>query len=356
MTIATVQEGATPAGTTRVGRGRRRSHGTLHFIGRRLAFYLAAALVAITLNFLLPRMMPGDPATSMINQLEVHGHLSDAAKEAVRAQFGAPHQSLLIQYFHYLDQLAHLNFGLSVAYYPTPVWEVIRGGLPWTIGLVGVTTILAFLIGTGLGIVAGWRPGSRLDAVIAPMSLFLGALPYFWVGLVLLIVFSVDNRWLPIGGAYDQDLVAAFSPGYVGSILVHALLPALTIILSAVGGWLILMRNMMVTTISEDFVLLARAKGLPPWRIMFGYAARNAVLPSVAGLSTSIGFVVGGSLLVEVVFAYPGVGYLFYTAVSSLDYALMQALFLIIALSVLAANFIADSVYSLIDPRARDAR
>lgn len=357
MTIATTLDDASPGIDGGGGPPRpTRTGGTLRYLSRRLAFYLFAAWVAITLNFLVPRLMPGDPATALIDKLQGRGHLSDDAKRSIHALFGAPHESLFSQYIHYLDQIAHLNFGISVAYYPTPVWQVIRGGLFWTIGLVGVATVLSFLIGTALGVVAGWRPGSKLDSLLAPFSLFLGALPYFWVGLILLVFFSIDHTWLPIGGGYDPTLVAAFSPGYVASILSHALLPAVTIILSSLGGWLILMRNMMVTTVSEDYVLLARAKGLSPRRVMFSYAARNAILPSVASVATSIGFVVGGSLLVEVVFAYPGVGYLFYTAVESIDYALMQALFLIIALSVLAANFVADSVYGLIDPRARERR
>lgn len=359
MSIATVEDAARQAGAREgAGRaGRQRWNGTLRYIGRRLLFYLGAAWVAITLNFVIPRLMPGSPAQTLINELQGKGHhLSPGSRAAIEQLFGAPHESILIQYLRYLDQVVHLNFGLSVAYYPVPVWQVISGGLLWTVCLVGIATILAFLIGTTLGIVAGWRPGTTLDSLMMPTCLFLGSLPYFWVGLILLVVLSVDHTWLPSGGGYDFYLKGGLSPRYVLSILSHALLPAATIVVSSMGGWLLLMRNMMITTVSEDYVLLARAKGLAPWRVMFSYAARNAVLPSVASLATSIGFIVGGSLLVEVVFAYPGVGYLLYTAVASNDYSLMQALFLIISLSVLAANFIADSIYGLVDPRARESR
>lgn len=333
---------------------RRRRGGRARVLLRRLGFYLATAAVAITLNFVIPRLMPGDPASVILNKLAQRSQVTAATEKSIQALFGVPDQNLWEQYLHYLSQLAHLDFGISTAYFPQPVGEMISQGLPWTLGLVSLTTVLAFLLGTGLGIISGARPGSRLDSVLAPLATFLGSMPYFWVATMLLLLLSVSLPVFPSQNGYDLNLEPGFNLTFVSSVIAHGFLPALTIIVSSVGGWLLGMRNMMITTVAEDYVSLAEAKGLGRWRILLAYAARNAMLPQVAGLAISIGTVVGGSLLAEAVFAYPGIGYLFYQAVVNLDYPLMQALFLIISLSVLVANFIADSVYVLLDPRTRE--
>ncbi|GAA2393361.1 ABC transporter permease [Nonomuraea africana] len=326
----------------------------LRFLVRRVGFYLAAAWVAITLNFLLPRLMPGDPADAIIAQMSRTQQLTPDQVRSIQQLFGAPDEPLWRQYLSYLGQLTRGDLGVSTAYYPTPVSEVIGSGIWWTLTLVGTTTVLAFLIGTALGVVAGARPGSIFDSVASPLSTFLGSLPFFWVALLSVLFFSSTLGWFPLGGGWDNDIPIGLSAEFVGSAVEHAVLPAGTILLSSVGGWLFGMRNMMITTAAEDYVLLGTAKGLSPRRVMFAYAARNAILPSVAGFATAIGFVVSGSLLAEIVYTYPGVGYLFYQSVASMDYPLMQALFLVVALSVLAANFVADSVYGWLDPRARE--
>ena len=342
---------ATPAaaGPRRSGRS-----GRLRILLRRIGFYLVTAWVAITLNFLIPRMMPGNPVQVIVNRLQQHFQVSPETAKAFEVLFGAPHTSLWTQYLEYLNQLAHFNFGLSIFYYPTPVSSLIAQGLPWTLCLVGVTTIIAFVIGTGLGIVSGMRPGSRLDGVLSPLATLLGAMPYFWVATMTILLFAVALPAFPTGNGYDPNLSPEFSWDFISSAATHAILPGLTIIVSSIGGWVLGMRNMMVTTIAEDYVLLAEAKGLRRWRVMVSYAARNAMLPQVAGLAISIGSVIGGSLLAETVFSYPGVGFLLYQGVANLDYPLMQAMFLVISLSLLLANFIADSIYVLLDPRTRE--
>jgi peptide/nickel transport system permease protein len=321
---------------------------------RRIVFYLCTAWVAITLNFLLPRLMPGDPAQAVISELAQRHPITPAQMQEVENLFGAPHESLWTQYIGYLNQLAHGDFGLSIAFYPTPVMQVIGTGIWWTLILVGVTTVLAFVIGTGIGIVAGWRPGSRTDSVLSPLSVLFGSLPFFWVAMLAALVFGEHLRWFPYERGYDAGVQIGFTWQFLSTAIPHAVLPAVTIIVSSVGGWVFGMRNMMVTTVCDDYVVLATAKGLRRSRIMFTYAARNAILPSVSGFAMALGFVVGGSLLAEIVFAYPGIGYLMFDAVSNDDYPLMQALFLIISLSVLAANFVADSVYVLLDPRTSE--
>ncbi|MEV4284434.1 ABC transporter permease [Nonomuraea bangladeshensis] len=329
--------------------------GKWRFLTRRVGFYLATAWSAITLNFLIPRLMPGDPASVIVRQLQRQSgeSVSPETVAAIQKLFGDPRAGLLQQYGDYLASIARLDFGLSVSRFPTPVGELLGAGLPWTLLLVGTTTVVAFLLGTGLGIAAGWKPGGRLDGFLSPMSTFLSALPYFWVALIALYVFGLVLGWFPLGGGFDPDLYGG--PGFLGSVLEYLVMPAATIVFSAFGGWLLGMRNMMVTAVSEDYVLLGRAKGLSAGRVMFRYAARNALLPSVTGFAMAIGGVLGGALLTEIVFSYPGIGYLLYDAVSKRDYPLMQGVFLLTTLTVLLANFVADSVYVMIDPRTREA-
>ncbi|MER7503979.1 ABC transporter permease [Nonomuraea pusilla] len=324
------------------------------FLVRRVGFYAATLWSAITLNFLVPRLMPGDPASVIVRQLQKQSGQSvpPESVEAIRKLLGNPRTNILQQYADYLSSLAHGDFGLSVSRFPTPVSELLAAGLPWTLLLVGSTTVLAFLLGTALGIASGWRPGSKLDAFLSPLSTFLTAVPYFWVALVALWLFGLVLGWFPLGGGYDPDLYGR--PGFFGSVLYYLAMPAATIVFSSFGGWLLGMRNMMITTVGEDYVLLGKAKGLSGARIMFRYAARNAMLPTVTGFALAIGGVLGGALLTEIVFAYPGIGYLLFDAVGKRDYPLMQGVFLMTTLTVLLANLVADSIYVLIDPRTRE--
>jgi peptide/nickel transport system permease protein len=325
------------------------------FLARRLGFYLAAAAAAIGLNFLLPRLMPGDPSSAIVEELErVSGQQVPAETlMSIRAIFGNPHANLAQQFADYLRQLSHGDLGVSVVNFPVPVADLVWQALPWTLLLVGTTTVTAFAIGTLLGVVAGWRAGSRLDAILTPFTTFLSSVPYFWVALLALWVFGFVLGWTPLSGGYDADLPQGFSLAYAVSVLHHGVLPAATIVFSAFGGWLLGMRNMTVTTVREDYVLLAQAKGLSPQRVMFRYAARNAMLPSFTGFAMALGGVVGGALLTEIVFSYPGIGYLLYESLQKRDYPMMQGVFLLITLAVLLANLVADLAYVLLDPRIR---
>jgi peptide/nickel transport system permease protein len=230
----------------------------------------------------------------------------------------------------------------------------VKQALPWTLGLVGVATILAFLLGSLIGIVAGWKRGGKLDSVLPPVFVVTSALPYFWVGLLLILVFSVwTNGLLPSDFNYDTDLQPEFSLGFIENVLKHAILPAATILITSIGGWILTMRNNMITTLSEDYVRMGRAKGLSNRRIMSTYAARNAFLPNLSGFAMSLGFVISGAILVEYVFNYPGLGYLLYNAVQNSDYPLMQALFMLFTVAVLLALLICDFAIAWLDPRAR---
>ncbi|WP_405388425.1 ABC transporter permease [Streptomyces sp. NBC_01102] len=323
----------------------------MKYVLQRLAFYTVTAWAAITINFLIPRLMPGDPVEALMSRYQ--GQLDTSAIASLRALFGLDeNKSGWEQYTDYWSHLLDGDLGLSFTFFPTPVGEVIAQALPWTLALVGITTLISFLLGTGIGVYSGWRRGSWLD-VLLPVTTFISAVPYFWLGLIAIALFAVKWPLFPFEGGYDNSLVPAFDWPFISSALYHGVLPGVTIVLSAIAGWILGMRNMMVTVSSEDYVMVAQAKGLSERRVMFGYAARNAILPNISGFALSLGFIVSGTLLVEMVFNYPGIGFQLLQAVGAKDYPLMQGVFLIITLSVLAANLLADMAYALLDPRTR---
>jgi peptide/nickel transport system permease protein len=323
------------------------------FLARRLGFYLITAWVAITINFFIPRLMPGNPVDLVFNR--IHHSISPAALHAFEIAFGVnTREGLISQYFGYLGQILHGDLGISITYFPTPVSSVIRTALPWTLALVGVATVLSFVLGTLLGMLAATRRGTWADALL-PITSFLSAVPYFWLGLVFLTIFAVDLGWFPLSGGYDPTVSIGFDWTFISNAIDHAVLPAVTIIVSSIAGWLLGMRNVMMATLGEDYVLLAEAKGLRRSRVSFTYAARNAILPNMAGFALSLGFIVSGAILTEVVFSYPGVGYVLFQAVTNEDYPLMQGIFLMITILVLLANLLADIMYAALDPRTREA-
>ncbi|HCX84832.1 MAG TPA: peptide ABC transporter permease [Micrococcales bacterium] len=326
----------------------------MRYVLRKLGFYAVALWAALTLNFLIPRMLPGNPVDILLAKLQQRGGtVTDDTRKAYALLLGGDDDTPLIQqYWQYLVRLVHGDLGVSVTYYPARVSDVIATSLPWTIALVGISTILAASIGVALGMIAGWRPGTWLDSLV-PATTLLAAVPYFWLALILVYLLSRVLGWLPGQGGYDVVLDPGWSWEFISSAIYYGILPALTIVIASLGGWLLGMRNMMVSTLSEDYILTARAKGLRERRIQLHYAARNAVLPSIAGFAISLGFVVSGSVVTEQVFSYPGIGSRLLQAVTNNDYALMQGVFLVITLAVLGANLAVDLLYGLIDPRTR---
>ena len=322
---------------------------------RRLGVYLLAAWVAITVSFLLPRVVPGNPVAGAVARASQSGNCNSACVMAVEQQLGFNvHTSLWDQYVMYLGNLAHGDLGQSWTE-NAPVGSLILSYLPWTLVLLGVATVISFIAGTAIGTLIAWRRGSWVEWAM-PAATFFQATPYFFLALVLVLVFGQTGtmlRWFPSLFGYD---IYAVNPGlnvpYLGSVLSHAILPAATVILTSMAGFIVAMRNQMVTTMDEDFVLVAQAKGLPTRRVVW-YAARNALLPVVANFTIAISLIVGGQILVEIVFNYPGIGFHLYDALGKLDYTLVQGIFVVITLVVLAANLLADVVYVLIDPRAR---
>jgi peptide/nickel transport system permease protein len=319
---------------------------------QRILLYLLTIWAAITVNFFLPRLLHGNAVDAALGRLN-GAQVTPQAIRSMEIAFGLnTRESTFAQYFQYLGNILHGQLGVSIDLFPETVVQAISAALPWTLGLVGVATLISFALGTGLGIVTGWRQGSRLDALI-PVSMFFSAMPYFWFGLIVITVFAINTGWFPYSGGYAVTTQAGFNGPFIASVLQHAVLPAVTIVAASLGQWLVGMRNMMVSTLAEDYLLLAEAKGLRVRRRSLGYAARNAILPSVSNLSLSLGFVVSGALVTEVVFQYPGLGFLLFQAVQNRDFPLMQGIFLVITLAVLTASLLADLAYAWLDPRTR---
>jgi peptide/nickel transport system permease protein len=324
----------------------------MRYILRRLGFFVATLWACVTINFALPRLMPGNPAIAMMARFR--GRVNPASIKALEVAFGVnSHQNIVSQYFSYLGNLLTGNLGTSLTFFPDSVTSVISKALPWTLGLVGLTTVLAFILGTLIGMIAAWRRTGALDSVMPPVFIITSAFPYFWIALMSLLIFSLTLHWAPQGFGYNIGSTVNFSWNFLGQVIAHGILPALTILVTSIGGWILTMRNNMITTLSEDYVTMARAKGLSGPRIMLDYAGRNAILPNLTGFAMSLGFVLSGAILVEFVFSYPGVGYMLLEAVENEDFPLMQALFLLITIAVLVAVLLMDFVTVALDPRTR---
>lgn len=323
----------------------------MKYLLRRLGFYLLAAWVSLTLNFFIPRLAPGDPATAL--QQKFQGQLDPAVLSAMKVAFGIGDEPAYIQYFSYIKNLARGDLGISIAHFPAPVSEVIGTAVLWTLFLAGLSVCFSFVIGTSLGILASWRRGGWLDTIAPPFFIFVGAFPFFWLAMLLLYGGGFVMGWFPLRHAYSDTLTPQFTLSFVMDALYHAILPAISIVLATMGGWLLSMRNTMIGVLSEDYVTMAMAKGLPERDVMFRYAARNALLPSITGFGMALGFVISGSLLTEIIFSYPGQGSLLFEAVTSRDYPLMQGLFLAITSAVLLSNWLVDVAYVVLDPRTR---
>jgi peptide/nickel transport system permease protein len=323
----------------------------MRYVARRLGLFVLTLWAALTVNFLIPRLMPGDEATAVLARMK---GVNPAALHALQIEFGVNNdQNIVITYLQYLFNCLTGNFGVTAA--RVPVTDEILSKLPWTLALVGLTTVIAFAIGTAIGIVSAWRRGSRLDSFLPPFLFIISTLPVFFVALVLLYVFAVELGWFPIASNYTLGATPELSLPFIADVLSHAILPAATLVVVTAGSWIYTMRNNMVTTLAEDYVRMARAKGLPEWRIMIDYAARNAILPNLTGFAMQLGFVLGGSILVEYAFSYPGLGYLFFTGTTDHDLPLQSALFLVYTLAILVCVLIADFASALLDPRTRDA-
>jgi peptide/nickel transport system permease protein len=326
----------------------------MSYLIRRLEFFLITLWAAVTMNFVIPRVMPGSPMEAML--VRFHGRASPQAVKAMELALGFhTNENILQQYGEYLWNTFHLNLGTSISYFPLSVNQSIMYGLFWTLGLVGVSTVIAFVLGTLVGMVSAWRRGGWLDGILPTAFVVISAFPYFWVALLFVFVFATMLNLFPSVFGYDLHMHINLSWDFVASVVAHGFLPGVTIVITSIGGWILTMRNTMITTLAEDYVKMARAKGLSPVRIMFMYAGRNAILPNLTGFAMSLGFVISGAILVEIVFNYPGLGFMLLQAVNNEDFALMQGLFLLITVAVLVAVLVADFLTAWLDPRTREA-
>ena len=323
----------------------------MKYLLRQIGLYLLAAWASLTLNFILPRMMPGDPVTALMGRM--HGRLKPGEIEAIKQAYGFTSGPLLDQYFQYLSHALRGDFGISISSYPAKVSAIISTGFAWTVLLGVVTLVISFVLGSALGVVIAWRRSGFLDSVLPGLSGFVGSFPYFWLAMVALYFLGFKLGWFPMSHAYSDYLSPGLTWEYIGSVLYHMILPAGTIILVSVGGWMMGMRSTMIAVLNEDYITMAEAKGLSQRTVMFRYALRTALLPNITQFGMSIGFVLAGQLLTEMVFSYPGLGFYLVRSVTNLDYPLMQALFLMITLAVLVANLLVDVLYVQLDPRVR---
>jgi peptide/nickel transport system permease protein len=323
------------------------------FILRRLFFYIAAFFTAATINFFIPRLMPGNPVDVMFAKM--NSSLPPEAKTALIETFGFASGPLYLQFFDYIKSVFTWNLGPSIKFYPLTVGQVLGHALPWTITLAGTASVLAFMSGSLLGVSAAWRRGGILDTIASPGALAIQSIPAVVVALTALYVFGLILAWFPTSFAFDPQLDPGLTPSFLSSALYHAVMPVVSLAFVHVGGYLVTMRNNMIGQLGEDYVVMGQAKGLSDRRVMFNYAARNALLPSVTAFAITLGAVMGGSLVTEVVFNYPGLGHLLYLGIVARDYPLIQGQLLIMTLAMLSANLLVDLIYVLLDPRLRKA-
>jgi len=328
----------------------------MRWFARRIVFYVFALWVALTINFLLPRMMPGSPIDGILQHLTpAQLQANPGIVQTYEALLGGGNNSIWEDYVTYLSRIVHLDFGISTSNYPTPVSEVVGNTLPYSIFLVGVAFFLSFVLGTAIGLIAAWRRGKLVDTVVVPGLMALSAFPAFFTALLGLYFLGLKAGWFPIQHAYDTGLTPGFNWEFLSSAFRHAQLPILVILAAYTGGWMLNMRTVMINTIGEDYVTLAHAKGLSDRRVMTRYAGRNAILPPLNGFAALFASAVGGLVFVEYIFSYPGAGLTLQQAVLGNDYALAQALLVVLSVCVIVANLIMDVLNLILDPRLRSS-
>jgi peptide/nickel transport system permease protein len=325
----------------------------LRYFVRRIGMFFLVVFVAASFNFFIPRLAPGNPIgaiTSRMANASAGIENGQAMFEAYRKRFGLD-DPLYIQYGKYMWNVVRLDFGESLAAYPAEVGEIVRPAIAWSVGLIGVSVLITFTLGVSIGALLAWKGTPGVVRAVLPVTMIGGVLPYYLLAMLLLYVFAFTSRVLPMSGAYDSATPIQLSWPSIVSIVRHAVLPAASIILTSVGGWALTMRGLMVNTIGEDYMLLADAKGLSKWRILWWYSVRNAIPPQLMHLGIVLGYVVSGAILVEIVFSYPGLGYQLYQAIVNSDYTVIQGITLILAISVALCVLMIDLIYPRLDPR-----
>jgi peptide/nickel transport system permease protein len=326
---------------------------SLRFIIGRIGLFVTVVLTATTLNFVIAHSVPGDPVGAVLAQLGSRGGTIDNMSEIVaeyRARFGLD-DPIIVQYVRYVLNTLRLDLGTSITYFPESVTATIVRALPWTLGLLTVATLIAFVLGSVLGAIMAWRGTPRLVRAFAPALMVFSAIPYYLLALILLYVFAVWGKMFPLGGGRTLGSMTAFDLRAALDMAYHAFLPALSIVLAGIGFWALSMRGAMINVLGEDYLMLAEAKGLRASRIFGAYGMRNALLPQVTHLALSLGTIASGSVLVEVAFNYPGIGFLLYDALRGSDYFMIQGISLFLVFTVALAVLLLDLIYPFVDPR-----
>jgi peptide/nickel transport system permease protein len=326
----------------------------IDYLAKRFAVFLLIVWLAATLNFFLPRLSGQDPVrATLLQQAQLGGYVQAGLEAMVKEyerRFGLD-RPLWVQYVAYLGDVCRFNFNYSISNYPRTVNEIIAEAIPWTVGLLGTTTVLSFTIGTLLGALLAWPGAPRWMRVLMPPLWALHAIPFFLLGLILMYVFAFRIQLLPMFGGYTAGAFPALTLAFVGDVLTHSILPALSIVLVATGGWALAMRGMMVTTQGEDYVTFAEAKGLTRFTVFLRYCVRNAILPQTTALALALGNILSGAVLVEVIFGYPGVGTILFHAIRENDHFLIQGIVFTVIVALGVATLLLDVIYPLLDPR-----
>jgi peptide/nickel transport system permease protein len=348
-----------PSARSAVGRALSKIGGS--YLLRRIGKAILTIFFVSTIIFFLIRLLPGNPVEVYINQqIGQYGFSYEDAANQARSLFAVDTKKPLpLQYVDYLQHLAHGDLGQSILSPGVPVTAIIRTYLPWTLFSVGIGLFLAFTVGIGFGMLMAYRRGSVVDTGLSAAGSILHSIPNYLFAIMLVVFFGVRLKWLPIAqmrGAYSSGQQVDWSPAFFKDIFYHASLPILVYVLTGIGTWMLLMKSSTITTLGEDYVTVARARGLSDYRIALAYVGRNAILPLFAQLTIAVAFVVGGAFLVEQIFVYQGIGYILFRAIQQRDYPVMQGIFLMLTISVVVANLIADLLYSRLDPRIRSAR
>lgn len=323
------------------------------YILKRIGMYFLTIWIGGTLIFIIPRLAPGDPVAAMVSRMTAQaGYVVDSAAiiEAWRQRFGLD-DHILIQYFRFLYNSVTFDLGYSLSVFPVTVDEMVARAVPWTVGLLAIATILSFLIGNTIGALMAWKGTPTLIKNLLPLSLAFTSIPFFMLGILLIYVFAFGLDWFPIGGGFGRGVEQGFNWPFVKDVIYHGTLPAFAIVIASMGFWALGMRGMMITNDGEDYMILAKAKGLRGGYVFWRYAIRNAILPQVTALALSIGGILGGATLVEYLFSYPGMGYLLYQGIVTNDFTLIQGIVMMMIVATSTMVLIIDLLYPLIDPR-----
>jgi peptide/nickel transport system permease protein len=331
----------------------------IDYLVKRTSQLLLIVFIAVTINFIIPRTIPGDPIEAALQtRIMMTGSTDVNVAEVARvyrAKFGLD-KPVWEQYLNYWLDIFRLELGVSLMDFPQPVITKVRSAVPWTLGLLGVSTVISFAVGTILGALIAWPRAPRFLNVLLPPFMLMSAIPFFLLAIILISLFAVEIPIFPPGGGFDPIRILRFDLPSALSIIYHALLPSLALVLGGIGSWALGMRAMMVSVLNEDYIIFGEAKGLPARRIFLWYGLRNALLPQITHLAVALGSILSGAVLVEAMFNYPGLGGVLFAAISGKDYFVIQGVVLMLILSLAVSLFILDLIYPLIDPRIRYQR